>query len=205
MTTHMTNDLTRRAFVATGAAALALPFFSQPATALTEAKATALVDKVVADINRVIASGRPLGSMIKEFESIFRKYADVPIIAQSTLGQDWKRASSGQKKAYVTAFRSYVARKYGKRFKEFEGGKVEVRGVRKVRSGFEVKSTVKLRGRSPFEVAFLVSDRSGRDLFFDMIIEGISLRLTERTEIGSMLDRRKGNIDALIGDLKQAG
>ena len=50
-----------------------------------------------------------------------------------------------------------------------------------------------------------MSDRSGRDLFFDMIIEGISLRLTERTEIGSMLDRRKGDIDALIGDLKQSG
>lgn len=205
MTIPTTNDRTRRAFMASGMAALALPFLPGSASALTEDTATALIDKVVSDINRVIASGRSLGAMIKEFENIFRRYADVPIIAQSTLGQDWKRASSGQRKAYVAAFRSYVARKYGKRFKEFEGGNVEVRSVRKVRSGYEVKSFVTLRGRRPFEVAFLVSDRSGRDLFFDMIIEGISLRLTERTEIGSMLDRRKGNIDALIGDLKQSG
>jgi phospholipid transport system substrate-binding protein len=62
-----------------------------------------------------------------------------------------------------------------------------------------------LRGESPFEVRFLVSDRSGKDLLFDMVIEGISLRLSERTEIGSMLDRRNGNIDGLIADLKTSG
>jgi phospholipid transport system substrate-binding protein len=62
-----------------------------------------------------------------------------------------------------------------------------------------------LRGESPFEVNFLVSDRSGKDLFFDMIIEGISLRLSERTEIGAMLDRRNGDINALIEDLNKAG
>jgi len=50
-----------------------------------------------------------------------------------------------------------------------------------------------------------VSDRSGQDLFFDMVIEGISLRLSERTEIGAMLDRRRGDIDGLIQDLRSAG
>ena len=29
--------------------------------------------------------------------------------------------------------------------------------------------------------------------------------LTEREEIGAMLDRRKGNIDKMIADLKKAG
>ena len=80
-----------------------------------------------------------------------------------------------------------------------------MQGVRQVKSWHEVKSIVHLRGQAPFDVLFLVSDRSGRDLFFDMVIEGVSLRLSERTEIGAMLDRRQGNIDALIQDLRQAG
>jgi phospholipid transport system substrate-binding protein len=29
--------------------------------------------------------------------------------------------------------------------------------------------------------------------------------LSERTEIGAMLDRRRGNIDAMIADLQKAG
>jgi len=205
MTTPMPSDLTRRRLLGAGLAAttaLALPL---PALALNDASARALIDKVVAEINRVIASGKSVGAMIQDFERIFARYADVNIIARSTLGADSRRASAAQMRAFTDAFRGYIARKYGKQFRQFVGGRIEVQGVRRVKSWHEVISTVYLRGEAPFEVRFLVSDRSGRDLFFDMLIEGVSLRLSERTEIGSMLDARRGNIDALIQDLQRAG
>lgn len=199
------SNLNRRHFIATGLSAAAITTLPNGALALTDARARALVDRVVADINRVIGSGKSQSAMISDFERIFSRYADVNVIARSTLGADSRRASNGQLRAYTAAFKGYVARKYGKRFREFIGGRIEVHKVRKVKSWHEVISTVQLRGSSPFDVRFLVSDRSGKDLFFDMIIEGVSLRLSERTEIGAMLDRRNGNIDALISDLKSAG
>lgn len=198
------SDFSRRLFLKTGMAVAGVTV-ARPALALTDAGAKALVDKVVGDINRVIGSGKALSSMISDFERIFSRYADVNIIARSTLGADSRRVSTAQMRAFVDAFQGYIARKYGKRFNEFVGGRIEVQGVRQVKSWHEVKSTVHLRGQAPFDVLFLVSDRSGRDLFFDMVIEGVSLRLSERTEIGAMLDRRQGNIDALIQDLRQAG
>jgi len=201
----MVSDISRRILIATGVAGAALLALPMPAQALTEARARALIDQVVSDINQVISSGRPLARMITDFERIFTRYADVSIIARSTLGADANRASAAQLRAYTEAFRGYVARKYGKRFNEFIGGRIEVRDVRQVKSWHEVRSMAYLRGESPFEVNFLVSDRSGQDKFFDMVIEGISLRLSERTEIGAMLDRRNGDINALIEDLKRAG
>jgi phospholipid transport system substrate-binding protein len=199
----MTNDLTRRHLLACGAACAA--FAPLPAFALTDARAKALVDQVVSDINRVIASGQPLSQMIRDFERIFSRYADVNIIARSTLGPASRQTSASQMRRFIDAFRGYIARKYGKRFHEFIGGRIEVKNVRKVKSWREVISTVYLKGEPPFEVRFLVSDRSGKDLFFDMVIEGVSLRLSERTEIGAMLDRNGGNIDGLIEDLRRAG
>lgn len=201
----MTSNPTRRFVTGAGLAMLGLAALPGNAQALTEARARTLIDQVVSDINRVIASGQSLSRMIADFERIFSRYGDVPIIARSTLGADANRISAAQLGAYTEAFRGYVARKYGKRFNEFAGGKIEVKGVREVKSWHEVRSMVYLRGQSPFEVSFLVSDRSGQDRFFDMVIEGISLRLSERTEIGVMLDRRNGNIDALIADLRNAG
>jgi phospholipid transport system substrate-binding protein len=201
----MTSNLTRRHMMASGLTAACAATLPGMALALNDATARALVQKVVNDINAVIASGKPLGAMINDFERIFRRYADVNLIARSTLGADANRASAAQMRAFTEAFRGYVARKYGKRFNEFAGGKVEVTSVRQVKSWYEVAGMVNLRGSAPFDVRFLVSDRSGKDLFFDMVIEGISLRLSERTEIGSMLDRRKGNIDAMIADLNKAG
>lgn len=183
-------------------AALAMP---APLLALNESQARGLVDKLVAEINGVIASGKSESAMIRDFERIFVRYADVSIMARYALGVDGRRASGAQLRKFTDAFSAYIARKYGRRFREFIGGRVEVNSSRKIKAGYEIRATAHLRGEAPFGVTFLVSDKSGKDLFFNMFIEGVNLLLTERTEIGAMLDKRKGNIDQLIADLSKLG
>lgn len=173
-----------------------------PALALTEARAKTLVESVVADVNTVIASGKPETAMYVDFERIFARYSDTSYIAAYAMGADARRATDAQKRAFSDAFQTYIARKYGRRFREFIGGRLEVTGVRQVKTWYEVDTIAYLQGQSPFEVTFHVSDRSGRELFFNLFIEGVNMLLTERTEIGSLLDRRKGNIDQLIADLR---
>ncbi|MDF1856159.1 phospholipid-binding protein MlaC [Pseudooceanicola sp.] len=199
------TSLTRRSLLS-GTAALALvALLPRDALALTDATARTLVDKLVAEINRVIDSGKSESAMIRDFTGIFDRYADVPIIARSCLGADVRNYSSAQIAAYTAVFRGYVGRKYGKRFREFIGGKVIVIGVRPVKTWHEVSAQAILTARAPFEVRFLVSDKSGKPLFFDLFIEGVSMRLTERTEIGSMLDRARGDIAKMTEALKSAG
>ena len=181
----------------------ALP--TRSAAALTEGEARVLVDRVVSDINRVIDSGKSLNRIIADFERLLARYADVNIIARSALGPAARQASSAQLDAFTRAFRGYIARKYGKRFREFKNGRIDVKAVRRVKSWYEVRSMAHIPGEAPFDVRFLVSDRSGSDKFFDIFIEGVSLRLTERTEIGALLDQNRGNIDGLIADLRRAG
>ena len=176
-----------------------------PAQAFTEADARALVQAAVNDITRVINSGKSERAMYADFERVFRKYGDVPIIARATLGADARRASPAQLNAFADAFGGYMARKYGKRFRDFIGGRIDVVGTRKVRQYYEVETVTRLQGQAPFDVRFRVSDRSGRDLFFDIVIEGISLGKTERTEIGALLDKNRGSIDAMIQDLRRMG
>jgi len=189
----------------TAVAAASLSVLPVPVLALTESGARKLVDSLVADINKVIASGKSESAMIREFERIFAKYADVPIMARYALGVDGRSASASQVRAFTKAFQGYIARKYGRRFREFVGAKIEVKSARKIKSGYEIKSTAFLRGESPFEVTFLVSDKSGKSLFFNMFIEGVNMLLTERTEIGALLDQRKGNLDRLIADMGKLG
>ncbi len=198
------NPPRRRVLI--GAAALAgAALTGAPALAMSDAQAKALVDKVVADINRIIASGKPEKQMYRDFEQIFARYAYVDGIARTVLGPPARQASKAQMRAFAKAFQGYMGRKYGKRFREFIGGKVIVKGARKIKSFYEVTTTVVLRGEDPFTVTFMVSDKSGKPLFFDMLIEGISLLKSEKSEIGAMLDKRRGNLDALIADLKKAG
>ena len=195
-------DLTysRRTLIAIGGAGVlaALPL---PSLALTSNEAEALVNSAVGDINGVIQSGANMSSMVNSFKGIFERYSDTSYIAAYALGNDGRSASYEQKRAFGSAFGSYLARKYGRHFNEFAGGEIQVQGAKAVNSYIEVNTLAVLRNQSPFQVDFHVSDRPGRPVFFNLIIEGINMLLSERAEIGSMLDARGGNLDALIRDL----
>ncbi|WP_370300721.1 phospholipid-binding protein MlaC [Pseudooceanicola sp.] len=199
------NVLTRRTLLTTTSALAGAALLPGAGLALTENGANNLVNALVADINRVIASGKSEAAMIRDFENIFVKYADVPIMARYALGADARAASPAQMRGFTQAFQGYIASKYGRRFREFIGGTVVVKSTRQIKAGYEVRAVADLQGQAPFEVTFLVSDKSGKDLFFNMFVEGVNLLLTERTEIGAMLDRRKGNLDELISDLSKLG
>jgi phospholipid transport system substrate-binding protein len=192
--------LSRRGFAVAlaGAAAMALPM---PALALTVEDARALIDKAVADVNSIIASGQSESAMFGAFEQVFINYADVPVIARSALGPSARTASAGQMTAFTAAYQGYVSRKYGRRFREFIGGSIEVVDAKPLKSYFEVISVATLKGEAPFDLRWHVSDKSGRNLFFNIIIEGVNMLASERTEVGAMLDARGGDIDGLIADL----
>jgi phospholipid transport system substrate-binding protein len=200
----MPNDilLTRRGLAVGLAAGLALAALPFPAAALTAEAAKGLVDKTVADVNKIIGSGKSEKAMLNDFEKLFARYADVPTIARSVLGTAARSASKGQLSSYTKAFQGYISRKYGRRFREFIGGTIEVAEARAVKSYYEVISTARLPGDAPFEVRWHVSDKSGKSLFFNIIIEGVNMLASERTEMGALLDQRGGDLDQLIADLK---
>ena len=201
----MANDpiLSRRAFGAGLAAGLTLAALPRAALALTVEQARGLIDKAVADVNRIISSGKSQGAMYPEFEKLFVRYADVATIARSALGVAARSATKAQLSGFTKAYQGYLSRKYGRRFREFIGGKIEVVDARPIKSYYEVISTAYLQGEAPFDLRWHVSDKSGKQQFFNIIIEGVNLLATERTEIGALLDQRGGDLDRLIADLKK--
>lgn len=201
----MATDLTRRRLLGGMIGGAALAGFVRPAAALDTATARELVNHVVDDVNQIINSGESETQMFAGFEQVFQRYADVPIIARSALGVAARSATPAQMAAFTQAFQGYISRKYGRRFREFIGGKIQVTDAHPLSSFYEVVSTAQLRGEAPFDLRWWVSNKSGRDLFFNMIIDGVNMLATERTEIGAMLDQQHGDINALIKKLQVTG
>ncbi|MDE0211808.1 MAG: ABC transporter substrate-binding protein [Boseongicola sp.] len=198
------SDPTRRTLLFAGACgAVALPV--APVHALSDDAARSLIDAVVNDIHRVINSGMPIETALKEFENIFVNYADVQAIARSALGPPARTASPRQLREFTDAFSGYISRKYGKRFREFKGGVIKVTESRKRSRVHEVRAIARLKDREPLAMSFVVSDRSGKTLFIDILIEGISLLKSERVEIGALLDKQGGDVDRLVAALKGTG
>ena len=196
--------LTRRAFGAGLAAGTGFLAFALPVRALTVDQARSLIDRAIGEVNITINSGKSEQGMFGDFERIFVNYADVPTIARSALGVASKSASASQMADFTHAYQGYISRKYGRRFREFIGGKIEVTDAKPYKSYFEVISTATLQGQAPFDLRWWVGDKSGRQLFFNIIIEGVNMLASERTEVGALLDKNGGDISKLTAAISVA-
>jgi len=186
---------TRRAVMAGGAAAALLPL---PAFALTEDAASAFVERAVSDFFGIINSNQSEAQALRSFEQVFTPYADVDIIARSVLGPPYRTLSTSEKNAFSRAFGHYLSYKYGRQFREYRGAVITITRVRDAGSkGVLVTSQVRQSGQSPFSLEWQISDRSGRTKIINLIIEGISLLTSEREEIRSLLEARRGNVSEL--------
>ncbi len=200
------NDLTRRKALGTGLSALLLTALPIGATAATKQDAEKLIFKVVGEVQTLINSGRSEASMIKAFEGIFVNYAHVTTISRSLLGPAWNSASAAEQKAYVTALRGYLARKYGKQFRSFIGASIEVtKSTDFGRKGIIVESIVKSPKFAPTRVEWHVVESGGQLRFFDLFVEGVKLISTERSEVRAVLDKSGGSVGKLAQALSGMG
>ena len=188
--------LTRRGF-----AAAAMCLFAMPAFAVSAGDAETLVKRAVGDVQAAIDSGKTEAALYRDFKRIFENYADVPLVAAGSLGVTWRSASNSQKRKYISVFSTYLSEKYGRRFDEFSGAEFSFVSTSETKRGYSVKTHVALPSGSSIVLEWQVRDVKGSPLIFDIVIEGISMLVTERTEIGAMLDARGGDLDKLIADM----
>ena len=194
-----TNNKTRR-FVMMSFLGIA-GLYASPVFAFKKSDAEKLIKNLTNDVLGAVNEQKSEDIMFSRFEEIFSKYADVPLIARKALGPSWRGASKAQRSAYVSAFRGYMARYYGRRFEEFLGSKIIVSNSRKTSGGFLVGSNIILKDGSSYQAQWHVIDARGKYLMYNLFLEGVSVLSDVRVQIGSMLDKRAGSIDRLIEHL----
>ena len=194
-----TNNKTRR-FVMMSFLGIA-GLYASPVFAFKKSDAEKLIKNLTNDVLGAVNEQKSDDIMFSRFEEIFSKYADVPLIARKALGPSWRGASKTQRSAYVSAFRGYMARYYGKRFEDFIGSEIIVSNSRKTSGGFLVGSNIILKDGSSYQAQWHVIDARGKYLMYNLFLEGVSVLSDVRVQIGSMLDKRAGSIDRLIEHL----
>jgi phospholipid transport system substrate-binding protein len=198
-----TEPIARRTFLNGLAAAAVLALLPWPGEAASVSQAQTLVNTISGELTGLVNSGGSEAQIYRGFEGILARYADMPAVAAATLGPAWRGASNAQKQAYVAAFQSYLARKYGRQFREYRNASINVTGARDAgKAGVLVQTTVVRPGQANIAVDWQISDRSGSPRAVNLIIEGVSMLANERAEIGAMLDAQGGSIDRLTAELK---
>jgi len=190
----------RAALVATLAACL-LPRPARAAAAVPEAEAfIARLGERVAAVRRErdeTARRRQLGALLDEA-------ADVPLMGRLVLGRHWRATDEAQRRAYLDLFRAYCLDGLTARLGGLTGDeRVVVTGSAPAKGEDSMVSTEIIHaapGQPPVKMDWRVRRVRGRHKIIDVVAEGVSLIVTNRTEFDTIVTR--GGIDGLLAQLR---
>jgi phospholipid transport system substrate-binding protein len=190
--------MTRRVMLTTLSLLLAISSMS-PGASAAAADASEFMNELWNRAVEVLAKKIPPAERLARFRQLFRADFDGVAIARFVLGRYWRSASEEERQEYLKLFEDYVVYVYGTRISDFNGETFQVRGSRTDGNETIVSTDVFSSGaNAPIKVDWRLIPENGGFKITDVIIEGISLMVTQRSEFASVIQRHGGQIGGLL-------
>lgn len=139
----------------------------------------------------------------ERFRVILRRTFELPLIARFTLGRFWRRTTPEQRKEYLGLFEDFIVQAYAVRFRDYSGETFSVSKVREINdTDVMVFSDIALKDGRKIVVYWRVR---GKDHFkiIDVIVEGVSMVITQRDEFSAIISQNGGTVDSLLVALRE--
>jgi phospholipid transport system substrate-binding protein len=190
--------LARRAFLLLAAS---LPFVApgvaqaqmDPGRAANFIKSTG--DALVAALN----SNAPLAQRRERVAGALRQAVDMEGTGRFILGRWWRVASPAEQQEYLRLFEETLIRNLASRFGEFQGVRFSLGRSQQRTEDDALVTTVVERPNSPaLNLDWRVAEVGGQPRIVDLVAEGTSLRLTQRSEYSAVIQRGGNQVSALL-------
>ena len=217
--------LSAAAFAFTGhtAAPVIKDFSSMHSIAVTAASGGNNAAASSASGNSVLASGarnfidtmaqRALGFLAgtgsqetkkSEFARLLQDSFDMETIGRFTLGRYWRVSTKQQREEYLKLFRQMVVDVYSARFSEYKGQRFDVRSVRQDGEKDAIVTSFIVPPEGPeVQVDWRVRYKDGRYKVVDVIVEGVSMSVTQRSDFSAVIQRGGGDVQVLLAHLRK--
>lgn len=138
----------------------------------------------------------------ERLSAALRPLIDQEDMAKSLLGRYWRRATPAQQSALVPLLDVYLIDVYAGRVDSIEGQVTfAIDGERVLADRTLVDSRVVRPDQPDILVGWQVEEVEGRRFVTDIIVEGVSLIVSQRAEFASVI-RQQGGLDGLIALLR---
>lgn len=139
----------------------------------------------------------------KRFRDILRQAFDMRTIARFTLGRYWSIASKKERREYVPLLEDFIVQAYTARFKDYNGQSFQVGKVHETnaKDRLVVSTIVRSKG-PPIRVIWRVRSSNGYRIV-DVVVEGISMGITQRAEFAAVIRNNGGKVEGLLAALRK--
>lgn len=153
---------------------------------------------------RAVAGLTDLSREEAEREAIFRSLLteafDLPAIARFVVGRYWRASSAEQRRALLEVVEDVVVQRFLPLFNHYQNEQFIVGVARQdendPRRVFVAATFVNAQG-TPVNTEWRLREQGDRFQIFDVVVEGVSMVITLRSEYGSVI-KRMGGIDGLV-------
>jgi len=182
-------------------AVVAMP--GAPAFAQSTQAAASFVEQTANQLTSIVNGPSPIAEKREQLQGIIDRDVDVTDVARFCLGRFWRTATPEQQQQYIDLFHRVLVLNITGKVGDYKGVSIAM-GRSVPREGDVAVTTMVSRpGNEPSRVDWLVSTSTGSPKIIDVIAEGTSLRLTQRSDYASYLSRNNNSVAALIAAMRQ--
>ncbi|MBT6977283.1 MAG: ABC transporter substrate-binding protein [Rhodospirillaceae bacterium] len=202
----------RRKFLGLCALTLAVAVSATDRAAMAESRDRPLLPgeardmvKALGDAAVTMLSNQQLSQPEKtrRFRHLLKQSFALRGIARFALGRYWRRSDFAQRRRYLVLFEDYIVNSYAARFGNYSGESFIVVDESIDQRGWAtVKTRIQRPGGEPVEVIWHLRERLGAVRIVDVVVEGISMSLTQRSDFAAAVRTAGGDMDAFLDTLE---
>jgi phospholipid transport system substrate-binding protein len=193
----------RRLFLGTVLALAATAGSDARAQGADPARAAQFIQSAGQELVAALNSNAPVAQRRQQVAAILRRVVDIEGVGRFILGRWWRQASPAEQQEYMRLFEETLIRNLSARFGEYQGVRFSLgRSQQRTEDDVLVSTIVERPNMQPFGLDWRVSDVGGQPRVVDVIAEGTSLRLTQRSEYSAVIQRNNGQVSALLAAMR---
>lgn len=138
------------------------------------------------------------------FRLLLRRGFDLPAVSRFVLGRHWHRANAGEREDFTQLFEDYVVATYGRRLGQQSRQVLTVNGQRADGvNGAIVHSQIVPDNGPAVKLDWRLKLREKGWRVVDIMVEGVSLAIAQRSEFSSVIRMNGGQVAVLLAKLRQ--
>jgi phospholipid transport system substrate-binding protein len=137
-----------------------------------------------------------------EIKVIIAQNFDTQWMAQFVLGRNYKALSETQQQEYTKYYLNYLLGNYFPILMKYDNNKFIINQIIKSSAtGYNVDTTIQRIGKSSVSIRYQLKDENGSLKAIDMIVEGISTIISQRSEFDSII--QDSGLDGFMQKMKE--
>jgi phospholipid transport system substrate-binding protein len=175
-----------------------------PPTAAAEAFVDTMGQKAIQNLADNKAKGGTKDDLVASFRGMLQTNFDLPTIARFALGRYWRVATPDQQQEYLKLFEDMILGIYSDRFAMYSGETFKTSGAQIISDRDTLVTSEIKKDGGPLKVEWRVrAKEDGSFRVLDVIVEGVSMSISQRDDFAAVIQRSGGKIEGLLAEMKK--